>query len=176
MIFGGNMRNLLNVDALYRYRFFNVILLTVVSILSVDGAFARGVDYNDIYGPDEGGTPDILYLVIWVTVCAAIASLYKLYDKLNGSNVELSEKIYTTVIVGSMAGALHGFCITFAVIVAAMIADGIFSLHISSFVLKKTNLIVLFFASVNVAGLMYVLRKSENVIVRTKDVEITYKD
>ena len=153
------------------YRFLNVIFLTFVLFMYVDNAFARGVDYNDIYGPDEGGTPDLLYLVIWVAVCAVIASLYRLYDKLNGSNTELSEKIFTTVIVGSMVGAMVGFGITFAVIVFVVITDSIFGLDISSFVFQKTNLIVLFFASVNVAGLMHVLRKSEDVIVITKDIE-----
>lgn len=153
-------------------RFFKVIFSAVVLFIYVDNAFARGVDYNDIYGPDEGGTPDIFYLIIWVAVCAAIASLYRVYDKLNGSDVELSEKIFTNVMVGSMLGAFHGFFITIAVIVAAVIADSIFNLHLTSFVFQKTNLIVLFFASVNVAGLMYVLRKSDDVIVRTRDVEI----
>ena len=33
-------------------RFFKVIFSAVVLFIYVDNAFARGVDYNDIYGPD----------------------------------------------------------------------------------------------------------------------------
>ena len=156
-------------------RFVKVIFLTTVLFAYVDSAFARGVDYDEIYGPDEGGTPDLVYLVIWGALCAAIASLYRLYDKLNGSHVERSEKIFEVVIIGSLAGAMYGFGITIGVVIVVMIADGIFNSNIGSFVFQKTNLIVLFFASVNVAGLMHVLRDTRGVIVQTKEIDIIYR-
>ena len=152
-----------------------VLVATSTIALLPEQAVSRSVDLDPYY-EDEAGIPDVVYLFIWVAVCAAIASLYKLLDKFNKADPEISEKVFNTVVVGSMAGAWHGFLITCGLIIVSMLVDAVSNLDLSSVILQKTNLIVLFFAAVNVGGLMYVLRNGEDVIIRTKDMQIIYRD
>ena len=142
----------------------------------VDEAHSRGYfdDESQYYG-DEGGIPDIAYLFLWVAICAAIASLYRLADRFNKKDEEISKKIFLSVVMASGIGGFFGFCITFGIVIITMIIDGIFDSRLLSFVGERTNLIVLFFAAVNVAGLNYMLRDEDDVIVQTRNMDINYR-
>ena len=134
-------------------------------------AFSRGYYDDDAYlRGEEEGIPDIAYLLLWVGLCAALSSLYRITDRIKKEDEETSKKIFSSVVVASGAGGMIGFFIILAVVISVMVIDAIFGLSISSFVTQKTNLIVLFFAAVNVAGLNYLLRNTDDVVVRSKHV------
>ena len=123
----------------------------------------------DDYIYEEAGTPDLVYLIIWVAVCLVIAYLFKFQDKFNGEDEDRLNSIFSVVIVSSMIGAILGFFITLGAIVLIVIIDSVFSLNLSDMVLNRVNLIVLFFASINVSSLYYALRNGERVEVLKKN-------
>jgi len=123
----------------------------------------------DDYIYEEAGTPDLVYLIIWVAVCLVIAYLFKFQDKFKGEDEERLNSVFSVVIVSSMIGAIYGFFITLGAIVLIAIIDSVFSLNLSDIILNRVNLIVLFFASINVSSLYYALRNGERVEVLKKN-------
>ena len=126
----------------------------------------------DDYIYEEAGTPDLVYLIIWVAVCLVIALLFKFQDKFNGEDEERLNSIFSVVIVSSMMGAMYGFFITLGAIFSTVIIDSVFSLNLSDMILNRVNLIVLFFASINVSSLYYALRNGDRVAVLKKNEQV----
>lgn len=145
--------------------------------IGINNALARGYYDDDAYlRGEEEGIPAIAYVLLWVVICAGIAFIFRVADKLNQRDQEETDIIFSSVILASGMGALYGFAITLGIMLLALIVDAILDFEFFEFVTKRTNLTVLFFAAVNVGSMNYLLRHQDDVRIVTKDFFRSYHD